>query len=160
MRAIEPLILLYKGKSLTSRLIKWQSRGEYSHAAILFGDKVYESREFSGVSCRDIEAIDAAADCYVLSEHGVYLLPGGQSERWLQEQCGKKYDYAMVLDFVLRRRKQESRRSSNKWFCSELAFMFFDEKLGIKLLNTDACMVSPHLLSLSPLIKKIRNPIH
>jgi uncharacterized protein YycO len=65
-------------------------------------------------------------------------------------QLGKPYDWTMVLRFISRR--QESRKSRGKWFCSELVYASF-QKAGVDLLrDTDPWEVSPGLLARSPLL--------
>jgi hypothetical protein len=44
----------------------------------------------------------------------------GFARAFLTAQLGKPHDYTMVARFITRR--QESRRTSGKWFCSELTF--------------------------------------
>lgn len=65
-------------------------------------------------------------------------------------QIGKRYDYTMVARFVTRR--QESRKSSGKWFCSELVFASVC-KAGLDLFRaTEPWEVSPGLLARSPFL--------
>ncbi len=144
-------VLLYRGNSWISKAILWQTRGRYSHAAILHNSCVYEAREFQGV--QKTEGITLQPD--ELCDH--FHVPTTQAEaddilRFLDEQIDKPYDYGMVLRFISRR--QQTRRSIGKWFCSELVFAAFLHA-GIKLLErTEPWEVSPQMLSRSPLLRK------
>ena len=61
MRDNPPFILLYSGVSLISGAIRWQTRSEYSHAAISDGKAVWESIEGEGVRCRQVDERDSDA---------------------------------------------------------------------------------------------------
>ena len=145
-------ILLYSGTSTISRLIRWQTRSQYSHAAAILPDgTLIEAREFEGVLSRyptisrdmeaerfTVEVTDAQAEII---------------ERFLKAQVGKRYDYTMVARFVTRR--DEARRTSKKWFCSELVFAAF-KKAGVALLrDTEPWEVSPGMLARSPLLTPV-----
>jgi uncharacterized protein YycO len=70
---------------------------------------------------------------------------------FLFQQLGKPYDWTMVARFVTRR--DESRASSGKWFCSELVYAAF-KQAGVPLLRaTEPWEVSPGLLAKSPLLR-------
>lgn len=142
-------ILLFKGKGIISRLIRWQTNGQYSHAAIQLPDKrIIEAwhkpnrvrlrgplQDWSNVDAFDVEGMDAAQWTMASS--------------WLQQQIGKKYDFNGVFRFLSRRRKDKD----DKWFCSELVFHCVKEG-GIDLLERiKGAQVSPTVLSFSPLLK-------
>src|SRR5688572_30038297 len=124
-------VVLFKGKGLVSRLIRWQTRSEYSHAALLLEDgTLIESREGKGVQ---------AIANWQRPENAVLFEVKGLQEEWargarefLSAQIGKKYDWLMVARFVSRR--QEKRSTSGKWFCSELVFAAL-QKAGVALLR-------------------------
>lgn len=140
-------ILLYRENGWISTPIKWQTRGPYSHAALLRHGVVWESHFGTGVVCREPEEADMRADLFAVS---VTQEQSEQMGGWLFKQCGKKYDLTMVLRFLTRR--PASRRSSNKWFCSELVYAAFAH-VGIDLLrDTEPWEVSPNMLRRSPLI--------
>lgn len=163
-------VAMHRGVSGIGKAIQWQTRSVYSHAALVFeaadvrfhmpdfwpregrevpvfGRVVIESREFKGVWARGLNHGRDWSEGIDLFQ--VEVTP----EEWLRVfgfargQIGKGYDYLMVLRFVSRR--QESRRSSGKWFCSELVFAAF-QKAGIDLLaRTEPWEVSPGMLSRS-----------
>lgn len=149
------LIALHKGKGFIGRCIQWQTRSVYSHASIVFdelGGEVVESREFKGV--RWLSALEPGEDADLYRVE----LTADQAQTiraFLFAQLGKPYDYTMVLRFISRR--QASRKESGKWFCSELVFAAF-QKSGINLLSrVEPWAVSPGLLALSPLLKKVNH---
>jgi hypothetical protein len=151
-------IALFKNRSIISSLIKWQTRSEYSHAAILLDDKLIEAKEFDGVQV--VHKLEVGKKCSV----DIYEVEVSESQRtaivdFLANQIGKGYDYTMVIRFLTR--QQESRKSSGKWFCSELVFAAF-EKAGITLLNNvEPWEVSPALLSITTemvLVEQITGP--
>lgn len=143
-------IALFKGKSLISSLIKWQSRSAYSHAAIVddFGH-VWESREGKGVQW--MESVSASDACPVdLFYVATTPEQDAQILSFLKAQEGKPYDWTMVLRFISRR--QASREQAGKWFCSELVFAAF-QAAGVQLLQrVEPWAVSPGLLALSPML--------
>lgn len=146
------LVLLFKGTGPLSRAIRWHTRSDYSHAAILHCGEVYESREFRGV--RRIPLDEALKGCAVdVFEVRTSLEQEEATLDFLGRQMGKKYDYASVLRFLPRR--QETRASSGKWFCSELVFVCL-QMAGIQLLlRIQPAEVAPGHLALSPLMRFI-----
>jgi len=147
-------VVLFRGKGLLSRLIKWQTRGEFSHAAIANGDVLYEAREGAGVRAMLWDAEEKKRHDY--EEYDVPVANAEQYHdvmRFLQKQLAKPYDYSSVLRFVSRR--QASRKSSGKWFCSELVFAAL-RKGGIELFkNIEPWAVSPQMLSYSPVLSSV-----
>lgn len=149
-------VLLFKGRGFVSNLIRWQQRSEYTHAAVLdeLTNLVYESREFKGVRCLTLHeaTLNQQVDVFdcPLTEPASAML-----RSFLEEQVGKGYDYTMVARFLSRR--QESRSSSGKWFCSELVAAAFT-KVGMDLLlRIPPCNISPGLLSYSPRLEYVRS---
>lgn len=148
-------IVLFKSKGIIGTLIRWQSRGQFSHAALLAETgEVFESREFIGVrklpSLRDaiqkgdvVEVFDIPSMTYAQKMHVI---------RFCESHLGKKYDYVSVLRFVSRRK--ESRASRSKWFCSELVFDALKDAGVLLFAETHGWEVSPDLLRRSPLVKR------
>lgn len=143
-------VALFQGPGLVSRLIRWQTRSAYSHAAIVLpSGAVIESRE--GIGVRQLSALEPKhgeeIDFFAVDVTDEQL---AALTRFLHRQLGKKYDWTMVARFVTRR--QESRASRGRWFCSELVFAAF-QVAGIHLLRgTEPWEVSPGLLARSPLL--------
>lgn len=160
---MKPLLAFHQGAGLISTLIKWQTRGEYSHASILVpindpatltaGYRFIESRE--GIGVRSLPCLEPAkGDKFIdLFEIDCDLPNLKHGTDWLFNQVDKKYDYGSVLRFVSRR--QQSRTGSGKWFCSELAYAFVAE-CGLDLFRaTEPWEVHPSFLSRSPFLKRL-----
>lgn len=138
------MVLLFRGRGIISTLIRWQSRSQYSHAALLMPDgRIVESWQGAGVRTKpvtdwtDIEAYDVAG----MSDHQWDL-----ALDFAMELEGHGYDYRAVLRFVSRRPAADNER----WFCSELVFAAL-QSAGVDLLSRiSAAAVSPGMLSLSP----------
>jgi len=150
-------IRLHKGKGFLSKLIKWQTRSEYSHASIqLDGGLCYESREGRGV-----RAFHASEDFTKGEQVDFFELTVDNNQyldliMFLREQLGKKYDYTMVARFVSRR--QAARAESEKWFCSELVYASL-MVAGVKLLSYDEpWRISPEHIHASPIIEPCSRP--
>lgn len=167
------LVALHRGSSWIGKLIEWQTRSHYSHAALVFAGpgeelehtadrnrparlcEVVESREFHGVRITDgiVREPHTAVDLF-----SVPLLTTDQTSRlreFAHQHIGKPYDYLSVARFISRR--SESIHSKEKWFCSEFVFAAFQaaglgpSRTGL-LRDTEAWEVSPGLLSKSPLL--------
>lgn len=149
-------VCLHRGSSLVSRLIRWHSRGEYSHASIVLPDgRHFESREGKGVLCHpkftltnQTEQVDRFILKQPLNEQELNYLTA-----YLEAQVGKKYDWPMVLGF-LSRSEHEGHESGGKWFCSELVYAAL-LATGRPLLAThESWRIDPATLGLSPLMEK------
>lgn len=106
-------VLLFHGRGLISALIRWQTRGTYSHAALLMPDgNIIESWPGVGVRItrlKDWEGVDA------FSVEGMTQRQWKLAIGFAREEVGAKYDYRAILRFVTRRKMPENRRR----FCSE-----------------------------------------
>jgi hypothetical protein len=142
-----PKVLLFRGRGLISALIRWQTRGEYSHAAFLLPDgQILESWPGAGVRIKrltDYKGID------------VYDVLGITPEQWAsalsfaQSQLGKKYDYWSIIRFVSRRNLPQN----DKWFCSELLFVSL-MMAGFHLFErVEGSAISPAVLAITPLLE-------
>ena len=158
------MILLYKGKSLISKLIKWQTFGIYSHAAWWCQDgtviEAWHKKTVNGklkLTLKEgVQRHDSPATIHTPgTEIDVFAVPGideAAVEAFLVSQIGKDYDFAPVIRGFTFRVMLDN---PNKWFCSELTFAGV-EKGGINLLrDIPAWKVSPGLLSYSPLLEPV-----
>jgi uncharacterized protein YycO len=144
-------VSLHKAHGFFDKLIKWQTRSEYSHAAILLSEnEIVEARGLHGVRqlsefhFKKNEEIDIYS-VEVTDEQAAKITS------FVNAQLGKAYDWTMVIRFVTR--KQATLGSINRWFCSEIIYAAF-EQAGVDLLQqTEPWEVSPGLLSRSPLLK-------
>jgi len=147
-------IALFKSRSLIGRLIRWQTRGEFSHAALVTeSGAVYESREFIGV--RKMPSLASATpkcDKAVLFTVDIDAETEARVARFCESHLGEPYDYLSVARFISRRKEAASSRS--KWFCSELVFDAL-KYAGVELFReTSGWEVSPDLLKRSPLVTR------
>lgn len=141
-------VVLYKSPGFISQLIRWQTRSVYSHASLWFVSRnlLCESQYGKGVILVDNPAFTCEVDVFRISGDFDYA----KILEFIEAQKGKKYDYSSVCRFISRR--QESRKSKGKWFCSELVFAAL-QKGGLKLLERcEPWEVSPGLLSMSPFL--------
>lgn len=117
---VDPLrlqVCLHHGKSLLSGLIKWQTRGDYSHASLILpNDRHVEAREFKGVVAhREFTAPRGeTADVFELpiTEEQEQAL-----DHFIRAELGCGYDWRAVFAFITRR--TPAKASARKWFCSE-----------------------------------------
>ena len=132
----------YKGKSIISKIIKWKTGGNYSHVSIEIDGTVYEAWEKNGVIKSNdplayhtpgtpINTLQVEMKKEKLEEFKLFLI----------EQLGKKYDWKAILFGFVKNKKIEDK---NRWFCSELADMFFTFQLGTSY-NLPKKLVSPQL---------------
>lgn len=139
-------ILAYRGKSLISRAIRFQTRSNYSHIAVSLPDgSVIEAWHVGGVRHvknasvghtpgTQVDVFDIAAD---YDQAAVIA--------YLKSQVGKKYDFRSILRFISRRDDAHN----DKFFCSELS----ESALlagGLRLLNGRPSHHSPRDTVMSP----------
>lgn len=141
-------ILLYQGKSLISRAIRWQTRSKYSHAAVeLDSGQVIEAWR-KGVrmteSMSDDHTPGTMVDCFAINAE----FDPTQVEDYLLMQIGKKYDFKAIARFLTRR----DQRDNEKWFCSELVAAAFNMAEVRLLARIPDSHVSPRDLWISPLL--------
>ena len=143
-------IVLFRGRGLISALIRWQTRGDYAHAALLMDDgKLIES--WQGVGVR----IKSDPD---LSDATIFDVPSMTQAQWDRAlffarcQVGKGYDYWAIIRFITRERMPDN----DRYFCSELVFDSI-EHAGVNLLaRIKGWAVDPSRLELSPLMVERR----
>lgn len=145
-----PAVLLFRGEGLLSWVIRMQTRGQYSHAALLTDDgRVIESWPGEGVRVRmisDWRGIDAFSVDRMSPMRWQWAID------YVMREVGCKYDWRNVCRFISRREAAHNER----WFCSELVFAALAD-VGVTLLRGIApCAVSPQMLSLSPLLLPIK----
>lgn len=141
-------VLLFRGHGVISALIRWQTRGEYSHAALLYPDKrtIIEAwHRPSGVRRTQLASFDGV-DVFAVPEIDDWTSVFAYAE----SRIGKKYDYLSVLRFVTRKKPPEG---DEREFCSELVFGALATKVRL-LARIAAANVSPTHLSWSPCLVK------
>lgn len=134
-------IAAYRGTSLISRLIRWQTRSVYSHIALLFtADRIVHlpGRDETIKAGNIIEAWKGGVRLSqsLSSSHtpGTVVdlfgfkkpLTNAEADVAAQFACaqlGKPYDYMAIVRFLTR--EPEHRWNKSKWFCSELGIETF-----------------------------------
>lgn len=139
---------LYSDKTLVGKAIQWQTRSPFNHAAIEVNGALFEASA-PLVKC----AFGLIRSGRMIREAEM----GGELKmtmfNWLIEQLNKPYDYTMVARFVTR--KQETRETKGKWFCSELVAAAF-QHIGIPLFtHTEPWEVSPGMLARTPRLETL-----
>lgn len=138
---------LHRRRGLIAASIRFQCRGEYSHASLVLpsGDLI-EAQYPDGVR---------RTHRYPMEDVDVFTVPQSPEQAcaifdFATAQIGKPYDLAMVFRFVTR--AQVDRKASGRWFCSELVYAAF-RKAGLPLLGrTEPWEVDPVMLGRSPLL--------
>ena len=145
----DPAILLYRGTSAIDRLIQWQTRSVYSHAAIWQPNgNIIESANGIGVRVRAVPKGISA------EEADIFDVPATEAQ-WMRAidfchaELGCKYDWIGIARFITRRPGGDD----NRWFCSELVAAAF-VAAGLPLLERiQPWAISPGLLAVSPLLR-------
>jgi uncharacterized protein YycO len=143
------MIALYRGKSLFSRLIRWATWSEYSHAAWLDDDtgRIVEAwrRGVVDTTLGGDHTPGTRVDCFAVEGEDHAHRTAIRSFLW--GEMGKPYDLRGVLGFVTRR---SGAQSPARWFCSELVFAAY-ALAGIPILaRVAAHQVPPGWLAMSP----------
>ena len=151
-KGVKMRILAYRGISIISKLIKFQTRSIHSHIGIQLNDgSVVEAWQNGGV-----RRIENPQDGHKLgTDIDVYRIRGFLDEEaataYLYGCIGQKYDYSSVARFVTRRKATDN----TKKFCSELAELAMREG-GLNLLNGNPSEHSPRDTALSPYLEFLK----
>lgn len=168
-------ILLFRGRGISSALIRWQTWSKYSHAAVLLRDgTLIESYPGTGVIRLGFtnrsrpDRADGGFDALIEQRGGcIALTPTISLEQesrvieFLASQCSKPYDWRGVFRFVLpfiKRNPLDSLRMQNRWFCSDLIAAAFDWAGCALLYRIPFWKVSPEKLQYSTRLQADYNP--
>ena len=152
-------VLLFRGRGLSSQLIRILTHSPYSHVGLVFP---YQGRMFS------VEAVGVGVRLILMSEvmrryHGgidYYEIPRATPEQrdgaiaFCFQQLGKLYDrpgIVRLLIAILFNRKPTV-REDQAWFCSELVAAAYRSQ-GLPLAPVSAAYTSPADLAVSPELK-------
>jgi hypothetical protein len=143
-------VLLFTGGDPIAAIVKWQSRSEYSHAALLIPGTttVIESYPFYGVRKRELTAKDWER-VHAFAVPGMTVRQWNDARTYAELQLGKGYDWRNVLRFVSRLPAREN----DRWFCSELVFGVLERSYR-RVLQMAAEYVDPGHLPTSPLLQR------
>jgi len=141
-------LAFYKGKSLVSRLIRWKTRGKYSHVAIMFDDGRILEAWHAPSSVRWIKSLcdghtaETPVDIFTITPD----LDEVAAIEFAQRQVGKEYGFLKILKFLT----NTSGDNPDTRICSEIA-LAVARAGGVDLLaRVGAYKVSPSMLSWSP----------
>jgi uncharacterized protein YycO len=144
-------LAFYKGKSITSRLIRWKTRGEYSHVAVIFDDgRVLEAWQ----GTNSVRWIKSLSDGHTPgTEVVIFDIDAPVNEeaalKFAESQIDKPYGYRTILKFLT----NTSGDNKDAWICSEIALAICIAGGAPLLARVDAYKISPVTLSWSPLLK-------
>lgn len=151
-----PRVALFRGTGIISSLIKIQTRGCWSHAALLVPgshNDILESREFKGVREHTLDE----ADKKNIDWFAIPSMPGEDYQRAIdafRAQLGMPYDYWSVARFISKRPAREN----GKWFCSEIVHKTLADAGTRLLARIPSAEVSPAHLGISPLLIQVAAP--
>lgn len=141
----DPCILLFRGRGLISWAIRFQTRGQYSHAAIRLRDgRIVEAWQGAGVRVKTLTDWDG------VEAFGVQGMTGDMWDDAIDfalSQVGKGYDYRNVWRFVSRR----PAAINNKWFCSELVCESL-RQVSCGIVRCPTPEIFPSMIGWSPLV--------
>lgn len=147
------MIAIYQGKSIISRIIRAFNWSVYSHVAWI------DDNDFTVTEawCRGGVTRVATPSCNHTPGTPVdlFIVPSETLEQtaiirqFLNDQVGKKYDYAGILGFVFRIKRLHRK---HKWFCSELVAEAY-ATAGLPLMHLPSFKIYPGMLASSPLLK-------
>ncbi len=145
-------VALFSGGDPIAKVVRWQTRSPYSHAAFLLpcGTRVIESYPGVGVRIRHLSREDwDHIDLYEVEKLTLDL--SRQVLAFCERERGKGYDWRSVLRFVSR----TSAKENGRWFCSELVFAALQHVRIDLLARIEAHNVSPGMLGLSHRLKPL-----
>ena len=152
-------VALYKGTSWTSRIIRWFTRSEYSHAAwVEVSGKTWESWEPGGVRTVPSPLVghDPRTPIDFFFVQGMDEISAQLVTDFFRRQLGKPYDFWGIIGFLSRR----SRRACDpRWFCSEILIEALRAG-GLHILSNrlDSYKVTPRDVAVSPLLIRASPP--
>ena len=148
------MILLYKGVSAMSRLIRWMNFSPYSHASYVDVDEYTEFEAAMGQGVQSKAAFANHTPGTVVDLFDVTLSSGEADglREFFNAELGQPYDYRGLLGFLARRRVE----NPTAWFCSELVFAGFLTIRKPLLERIEAFKTYPGLLSYSPALKFVK----
>lgn len=154
-------LALYKGSGLISKTICWHTRSDFSHVGIELADgSIIEAWHKGGVRQRPslLDGMEKTVRVDVLE----FVAPITQTqeeaaESFLKAQLGKKYDWRAIGGFLTRNTTAEDRRNSDRWICSELAFVACAKADRLLQERKAAWMINPDHVSMSPLLRLVRS---
>lgn len=148
-------LILVKGNSFVSKIIKRVTDSEYSHCGFLFGNTTVEA-DYGGVQVRDISTYPWPYDVFEIN--GMTWDKHYQLNKWCAAQIGKPYDYLKVIglfaEIMFHYSGVRSLLDSKTAFCcTELISQGLDV-IGLSL--NKSLSLTPQSLSLDPRFSLLR----
>jgi hypothetical protein len=144
------MIALYKGTSLISKLIRWRTWSDYSHAAWIRDNGEVIEAWTDGVCKRSSIHVGHTPGTKIeLFTVELTLTQKMNLECFLDRQIGKSYDWRGIGKFISRR----DGNNQDRWFCSELVAAAFKHAGVPLLLRIPVYKIDPGMLSYSPLLQ-------
>lgn len=152
------MIAFYKGISPFSRLIRFATWSEYSHASWIDNNYAFEIEAWSkGVTTGKPFTNHTPGTVVDLFDVPLPADLRAAAVRFLQSQLGKPYDWAGILGFATHRAQRNpaimtvaAADAMTKWFCAELIFAALAFAQFHPLFRIPQYKVTPGLLSYSP----------
>ena len=151
-------ILLFRNKTLMSKIIQWGTNSKYSHVAVCANAEMNLLIEAQG-SVR-------AADIRTMNNYDIFRIKAGHRYNlnkvvsFLVSKLNEKYDYAGVI-FLGIMKLFRLKKMANKWqkdrdlFCSELVYLAY-EAGGLEIVDKESAgVVSPADIANSTIIEKV-----
>lgn len=130
----------YEGKGIAPAIIKWRTRGIYSHVSIEINEIIYEAKEWRGVvKSNSIYTYNDIGTCTKTIEIDMQYSSFLEFRKFIQSKLGCKYDWGAILNFL----GNWNKHNPDKWFCSEYGDTIF-QFLPNYIAETE--LVSPELL--------------
>jgi len=155
-------ILLFRNKTLMSKIIQWGTNSKYSHVAVCANAEMNLLIEAQG-SVR-------AADIRTMNNYDIFRIKAGHRYNlnkvvsFLVSKLNEKYDYAGVI-FLGIMKLFRLNKLANKWqkdrdyFCSELVYEAFKAG-GLQIVDKESAgVVSPADIANSDIIEDIKQTI-
>lgn len=146
-------IVFFKGKGLLSALIRWQTRGKFSHVGLAFPDNAFfESWTGSGKKLWRNGGVAKKLNWQPEGDETIatVALDDAQMQRaraFCESNLGRGYDFRSVIRFLTRIKPA----SNDKFFCSELV-MDVLRHAGVDPLNAPSSVISPAVLWFAPVV--------
>lgn len=115
--------LIYSNSSLPlSPLIRLVTWSDWSHVAIVLGDRVIEATlSHGGVKETTLDVFQSRAKSWCIMEYDCYVAPENIFNAAKLEE-GKKYDWTALIGIIVHNRNWQE---DDAWFCSELVAYAF-----------------------------------
>lgn len=146
-------IILVKNNRLLSRIIKWFTKSEYSHAGVLIDQwHMYDTNYNTRSKIRHID--------YPKSKYDIYRLKPGikfdnkQFKKFIHDHIDNRYDFGEIFKIVFRRNTKDD---DGKYICSMLVREAFREQ-GIDL-TPGVEIPTPEDLRRSNLLYKVKHEL-